>query len=506
MLGAGPDALRLHAAHEGDGEPRDQQRVLAVGLEVATPEGMAVEVERRPEQHVGVLGSRLVTEGRTDAADERRVERGAQRRSAREQCCRHAGEALAAGADRAVGDADRRHAVVRQGLRVPVVVASGQRGALVEVELCRAASRTALGSWSSFSWAVAAPGRVGTGSGAGDGGHLGGERTWPGLTPTACKRFHHDTDSAAVDHMQRSDGGGWMARQRGHGASADATIEDVASAAGVSVATVSRALRGLPNVAPETRARVAEAASRLRYQPDPHASRLAAGRTNAIGMAVPLLDRWFFGKIVAGVESALRERGYDLIVYEVDGEAALRRFLSEAAPYRKRTDGLIIADLVVPADLLDGLVSSGTVMVTIGDRTDHYSSVMIDNAAAAKLVMDHLIGLGHRRIGLIGGQPRPADPPGRPGPAHARRARGAERGRHRPGPHHVQTAGFTVTGGYRAMSRMLEHPDPPTAVFAFSDEMAIGAIRAARASTGCACRTTSPSPASTTTTWPGRST
>jgi len=142
-----------------------------------------------------------------------------------------------------------------------------------------------------------------------------------------------------------------MARQRGHGASADATIEDVASAAGVSMATVSRALRGLPNVAPETRARVAEAASRLRYQPDPHASRLAAGRTSAIGMAVPLLDRWYFGKIVAGVESALRHRNYDLIVYEVDGEAALRRFLSEAAPYRKRTDGLIIADLVVPADL-----------------------------------------------------------------------------------------------------------------------------------------------------------
>src|SRR5690348_5290808 len=195
-----------------------------------------------------------------------------------------------------------------------------------------------------------------------------------------------------------------MARQRRHGANADSTIEDVASAAGVSVATVSRALRGLPNVAPGTRARVAEAASRLRYQPDPHASRLAAGRTDAIGMAVPLLDRWYFGKIVAGVESALRKRGYDLIVYEVDGEAALRRFLSEAAPYRKRTDGLIIADLVVPADLLDGLVSSGVVMVTIGDRTERYSSVMIDNAAAAKLMVDHLIGFGHRCIGLIGGR------------------------------------------------------------------------------------------------------
>jgi DNA-binding LacI/PurR family transcriptional regulator len=271
-----------------------------------------------------------------------------------------------------------------------------------------------------------------------------------------------------------------MARRRAHDANTDATIEDVASAAGVSMATVSRALRGLPNVAPETRARVAEVAARLRYQPDPHASRLAAGRTSAIGMAVPLLERWYFGKIVAGVEAALRKRNYDLILYEVDGEAALRRFLSEAAPYRKRTDGLIIADLVVPPDLLDGLVSSGTVMVTIGDRTAHYSSVMIDNAGAARLVMDHLIGLGHRRIGLIGGQPdRPIhlDVPDQ-------RMRGAlavlDEAGIVPRTDHVQTARFTVMGGYRAMSRMLVHSDPPTAVFAFSDEMAIGAIRAAR--------------------------
>ena len=189
----------------------------------------------------------------------------------------------------------------------------------------------------------------------------------------------------------------------------------------------------------------------------------------------------------------------------MDGEAALRRFFSEAAPYRKRTDGLIVADLVVPPDLLGGLVSSGTVMVTIGDRTDHYSSVMIDNAAAAKLVMDHLIDLGHRRIGLIGGQP---DRPIHLDVPHLR-MRGAlavlDEAGILPEPHHVQTAGFTVTGGYRAMSRMLEHPDPPTAVFAFSDEMAIGAIRAA-ASTGCGCRRTSPSPASMTTTWPGHST
>ena len=112
----------------------------------------------------------------------------------------------------------------------------------------------------------------------------------------------------------------------------------MASVAGVSVATVSRALRGLPNVSPDTRARVAEAAARLHYQPDPHASRLATGRTNTIGMAVPLLDRWSSGKVVAGVESVLTKRGLDLI-REVDGEAGLlHRFLSESVQYRKRTD------------------------------------------------------------------------------------------------------------------------------------------------------------------------
>jgi len=271
-----------------------------------------------------------------------------------------------------------------------------------------------------------------------------------------------------------------MARRREGRGNPDATIEDVASAAGVSMATVSRALRGLPNVAPETRARVAEAASRLRYQPDPHASRLAAGRTNAIAMAVPLLDRWYFGKVVAGVEATLSGHSYDLILYEVDGETALRRFLAGSAPYRKRTDGLILADLVVPPDLLDGLVGSGTVLATIGGRTEQYSSVMIDNFAAAELVIEHLMRLGHHCIGLIGGQSDTAihlDVPDL-------RMRGAltvlDQAGMAPDPDHVQSAGFTVTGGHLAMNRILAHPDPPTAVFAFSDEMAIGAIRAAR--------------------------
>ncbi len=92
------------------------------------------------------------------------------------------------------------------------------------------------------------------------------------------------------------------------------TIEDVALAAGVSVATVSRALRGLPNVADSTRLRVQEIAIELNYRADPAASRLATGRSKSVAIAVPLLNGWYFAHVVAGAEAILTESGYDTIV------------------------------------------------------------------------------------------------------------------------------------------------------------------------------------------------
>ena len=92
------------------------------------------------------------------------------------------------------------------------------------------------------------------------------------------------------------------------------TIEHVANAAGVSVATVSRALRGLPNVAVATRARVEEVARELNYRADPAASRLAAGRSHTIAVVVPLINSWYFSNVVAGAEAVCAEDGYDLLV------------------------------------------------------------------------------------------------------------------------------------------------------------------------------------------------
>ena len=98
-----------------------------------------------------------------------------------------------------------------------------------------------------------------------------------------------------------------MSREAG----AAATIEDVASSAGVSVATVSRALRGLPNVAPSTRDKVLKVAAELHYVANPTAARLAGGRTGTVAVAVPMFDSWYFAKVVAGIEAILKAASVD---------------------------------------------------------------------------------------------------------------------------------------------------------------------------------------------------
>ena len=124
-----------------------------------------------------------------------------------------------------------------------------------------------------------------------------------------------------------------------------ATIEDVAAAASVSVATVSRALRGLPNVAGPTRERIEKIAAELSYRADPAASRLAAGRSRAVAVAVPLLDGWYFSHVVAGVEAVFAEAGYDTIIVGIGAQGEGRHVLEVAGPIYRRVDGLICVDV-----------------------------------------------------------------------------------------------------------------------------------------------------------------
>ncbi|QBI22078.1 LacI family transcriptional regulator [Egibacter rhizosphaerae] len=255
-----------------------------------------------------------------------------------------------------------------------------------------------------------------------------------------------------------------------------ASISDVATQAGVSVATVSRALRGLPNVAPSTRDRVLDAARDLDYVADPNASRLAAGRTRSVGMVVPLFTQWFFSQCVAGAEGVLAAGGYETLLYNIGSHESRRRFLTEL-PFRKRVDGIVLVDLPVSEAEMATLCEAGVPIVTIGLRTEQAPSITIDNYGAACTATRHLVNLGHERIGMISNLPD--DPRHFHAPVDRRRGYQDVLAEHdlelRP---ELDVPGnFSLEGGAEAMAQLVAVDRPPTAVFAQSDEMAIGALK-----------------------------
>jgi len=258
-----------------------------------------------------------------------------------------------------------------------------------------------------------------------------------------------------------------------------ATIEDVAVAASVSVATVSRALRGLPNVAESTRMRVEEAAKSLNYHAHPSASQLASGRTRNVEIAVPVLDSWYFSEVVAGAEAVMSEAGYSLSITATSSGKERADFVRRAA-YSGYTDGLIMVDLPLDPEEVAILSNSDLSVVTTGFDCEEFPAVMVDNVAVGEMATQHLIDRGHSRIGILTGLAED--------PLHftvpSARVDGFERCIRRAGievDHSLECTGnFSIGGGREAMARLLDLPDPPTAVFAMSDEMAFGAIWAAR--------------------------
>jgi DNA-binding LacI/PurR family transcriptional regulator len=258
------------------------------------------------------------------------------------------------------------------------------------------------------------------------------------------------------------------------------TIEDVAVAAGVSVATVSRALRGLPNVAVSTRARVQEAARGLKYRPDPNASRLAAGRSRTVAVVVPFVNSWYFANVVAGAEAVCADEGYDLLVVTSSSSAADAAAVTGAFGLDRRVDGMIFVEVALEDAHIAEFARLGTGVVTIGQQTAPFPSISLDNVAVGRLAVGHLVELGHRHIGVLAGQaedPVHFDVPG-DRIAGARAALSA--GGLALDPASVVPGRFTVEGGHDAALVLLERAERPTALFALSDEMAFGALLAAR--------------------------
>jgi LacI family repressor for deo operon, udp, cdd, tsx, nupC, and nupG len=255
-------------------------------------------------------------------------------------------------------------------------------------------------------------------------------------------------------------------------------IDDVARRAEVSTATVSRALSGRGRVSEKTRDRVRAAADELGYVVSAAASSLATGRTSNIGVLVPLTDMWFFSTVLSGIASHLSPRGFDIALYHLSDREAQRRHVLETSLRRGRIDGLIALSVKLEPAELDDLLASPLPVIGLGARTDAFPTLRIDDVEVARRATRHLLELGHRRIAHVG-QSTPEDDFDIP----TSRRRGFEAALADAGVRpaaFVTGADFTIEAGYRAGRTLLEADEPPTAVFAASDELAFGVIFAAR--------------------------
>lgn len=255
------------------------------------------------------------------------------------------------------------------------------------------------------------------------------------------------------------------------------SLEDVAARARVSTASVSRALRGLPGVSDSTRQRILAAAAELDYAISPAASRLASGRTCTIGLVVPYVNRWFFSQVITGVERYLRRAGFDLLLYNLGDDAGRERFFA-TMPLRRRVDAVLVLSLPLTEPEAETLRSLGVPLAVVGAVIEGFACIGIDDMAGANVAVQHLVNLGHRDIAMItGGLDMPMY---RPTPLQRRAAYldVLNRAGIAYDPRLEVDGGFTIAGGAHAMSELLGRRRQLTAVFAQSDEMAFGAMKA----------------------------
>ncbi|MEU6181518.1 LacI family DNA-binding transcriptional regulator [Streptomyces coeruleorubidus] len=251
------------------------------------------------------------------------------------------------------------------------------------------------------------------------------------------------------------------------------TIRDVAERAGVSKSLVSLVLRGSDQVRPEKREAVLRAAQELGYRPNAAARSLSEQRTRTVGVLLNDLRNPWFVELLDGLNSLLHAGGLQMLL----ADARLNRRIGQdpADPLLDlRVDGLVVVG-TLPGPAALGAVAERMPVVLAGAREPvppGVDQVAGDDEQGARLVTEHLIGLGHRRIAHLAGYGAVGELRRRSFEATMRAQGLADRAV-------VETGDMTEEGGYRATVRLLSRPDRPTAVFAVNDIACVGALSAA---------------------------
>lgn len=262
------------------------------------------------------------------------------------------------------------------------------------------------------------------------------------------------------------------------------TIADVAREAGVNKGTVSRALRGVPGVGRHTRERIMEAADRLDFSASHIATALATGVSQTIGVVIPNLRSWYYLEVAAGASEVLVPAGFRIEMINLDMEsdfldttsAEFDRLVSELGQGRGRDALLFSGNVSDPGrDNTSGMAN--VPVATPGEPVTNVPGVVIDNRQGGRLMAEHFIALGHRRVAMVdarlpsGGDTRLWDQR-TAGFVDGLRSSGVDLDPDlvlRPGNCHI-------ADGERAVAQLLQLPERPTAVFCQSDELAFGLI------------------------------
>ena len=256
------------------------------------------------------------------------------------------------------------------------------------------------------------------------------------------------------------------------------TIQDVAREAGVSRAAVSKVIRNAYGVSPAMRERVTAAIEKLGYRPSVSA-RGMRGATFTLGIELPEFANSFFTRLIAGATLAATDSSYQLVIAPADlphqeGYRAIQALVD------RQVDGVIAVSPRVEPDWLEEVAAS-TPVVMVGRHDDSaaYDTVVNDDALGARLVMDHLLGLGHRDIAFLTSIPAQAGKDSRVPQVIRREAyREAMEEAGLGARLRVADAGVGEPAAYRAALELLADPEPPTAVFASHDQPALGVLRA----------------------------
>lgn len=260
-----------------------------------------------------------------------------------------------------------------------------------------------------------------------------------------------------------------------------ATIQDVAVLSGLSICTVSRALRNLPNVSDKAQGKVADAASKLGYKASSAAARLAGGSTGAIAIIAPTATAWFFAQAVEAAEEVFADSGIDTVLISLRNKHSVqRRVFGDLAGLAQRVDGVLLVNVDLSESEVEALAGSGLGVASVGMHDVPWDNVGIDNEDAAWKATSHLLGLGHWNLAVLSAR----ETRGHSVATAQHRLAGFSRAL---ADHHLTVhpdlviqADSSIEGGRRAMTELIAHRSLPTAIFANCDEAAFGALMALR--------------------------